>query len=133
MGPKGWLKRRKRKRLTGVEALDHGIVRGDGIPYPDRWKQKDEIKYWAPMREKEAYRFYMSLPAVKENPRLATVTAFARWNAKRKKLLETAEADFKQIEGINPSCVLSQAQRNKLGEHTRQRMNQINDGLESRI
>jgi hypothetical protein len=133
MGVKDWVKQRKLKRLKGVAALDHGIVKGKGIPRLDRWEQDGTAKYWGLLSEKEAYNFYMGLPDVKETPRLRSITEFNKWNARRKGILETAEADFKDIHGIEPGNELSQAQRNKLGEFTRQRMNQLNDQLGSRI
>ena len=133
MGVKKWVKQRKRKKLKGVAALDHGIVKGEGVPYLDRWEQKGGAKYWGPLSEKEAYSFYMSLPTVKESQRLKSITEFRKWNAKRKTILKTAEAEFKQREGIPADAELSQAERNLLGEFMRQKMNQLNDGLGSRI
>ena len=133
MGLKDWRKQRKLRKLKGIEALDHGIVKGKEAPDIDRWQQKSEVKYWGPMTEKEAYRFYMSLPGVTGNPRLRSVAEFRSWNAKRKQVLKSAETDFKKSGDIPADLELSQAERNRLGEFTRQKMNQLNDRLGSRI
>jgi hypothetical protein len=133
MGVKEWRKKRKLKKLKGVAALDHGIVRGKGIEKKQKWADKSEKKYWGPMSEKDAYDFYMSMPDVKASPRLGSVAQFRKWNGKRKKILETAEAEFKAREGIDPNLELSRADKNRLGEFTRQKINQIVDQLGSRI
>lgn len=133
MGIKDWRKKRKLKKLTGVEALDHGIVKGEGVPHLQRWEQKSEIKYWGPMSEKEAYAFYKSLAGVTDNPRLKSIGVFRKWNATREGILKTAETEFRKKEEIPADAELSRAQRNRLGEFTRQKINQLNDRLGSRI
>jgi hypothetical protein len=133
MGIKDWMKKRKLKKLAGVAALDHGIVKGEGVPHLQRWEQKNEVKYWDPMSEKKAYAFYQSLAAVMDNPRLKSIEAFGKWNAAREQILKTAEAEFRRKEGIAADAELSQAQRNRLDEFTRQRINHLNDRLSSRI
>jgi len=133
MGVKEWRKKRKLKKLKGAAALDHGIVKSKGIEKLQRWQHKSEIKYWGPISEKEAYNFYMSMPDVKASPRLGSIAEFRKWDAKRKKILETAEAEFKIKEGMDLSLDLSRADKNRLGEFTRQRINQIVDQLGSRI
>jgi hypothetical protein len=75
----------------------------------------------------------MGMPAVKEHPRLGSVAEFRNWNTKRKTILKTAEAEFKKREGIEPDAELSRADKNRLGEFTRQKINQIVDQLGSRI
>jgi hypothetical protein len=127
MKMKDWWKQRKLNKLRGVEALDHGIVKGKGIPHLDKWKQKDEVKYWKSMREKEAYEFYMSLPHVRETPRLRSVMEFRKWNTRRKQLIATAEPEFRERNGIPQEAELSQAEQNKLNEFTKQRVQQLID------
>ncbi|RJP24647.1 MAG: hypothetical protein C4520_03595 [Candidatus Abyssobacteria bacterium SURF_5] len=127
MTVKDWWKRRKLDKLRGVDALDHGIVKGEGIPLPERWKQKTEIRYWKRMPEKEAYEFYMSLPPVKETPRLRSVTEFRKWNSRRKQIIATAETEFRTRNGIPENVGLSQAEQNKLNEFAKQRVQQLID------
>ena len=133
MAIKDWRKQRKLKKLKGVAALDHGILRSKGIEKKQKWEDQSEIKYWGPISEKQAYDFYMGMPAVKESPRLGSIAAFRKWNAKRKAILKTAEAEFKNKEGIEPDSELSRADKNRLGEFTRQKINQTVDQLGSRI
>lgn len=133
MGIKDWRKQRKLKKLKGVAALDHGILRSKGIEKKQKWEDKSEIKYWGPISEKQAYDFYMGMPAVKEHPRLGSISEFRKWNAKRKAILKTAEAEFRKREGIEPDAELSRADKNRLGAFIRQKINQIVDQLGSRI
>jgi hypothetical protein len=133
MGVKEWRKKRKLKKLKGVAAIDHGVMRSNGIEKLQRWEHKSEIKYWGPISGKEAYNFYMSMPDVKASPRLGSIAEFRKWDAKRKKILETAETEFRNKERIDPNLELSRAEKNRLGEFTRQKINQIVDQLGSRI
>lgn len=132
MTMKDWWKHRKLKKLRGVEALDHGIA-GEGIPHPEKWKQKDGPKYWKTLSEKEAMDFYMSLPAVIESPRLRSIGAFRKWNARRKQLIDTAEAEFRKKNNIPNSAVLSQAEQNLLIEFTKQRVHSLIEKPEIKI
>ena len=127
MAIKNWWNRRKLDKLKGVEALDHGIVRGSGIPHPEKWKQKQEIRYWKKMSEKSAYAFYVRLPSVVENPRLRSLAEFTKWNSRRKHLIDTAERDFRKRYDIPLNVDLSQAEQNKLHEFTKQRVQQLID------
>jgi hypothetical protein len=133
MGIKTWRKKRKLKKLKGVEALDHGIVKGEGVPHVRKWEQKGEIKYWGSLSEKEAFAFYKKLVSVLDDPRLKSIEAFQRWNTKREKILETAEIEFRRQEGIPADAELSRAEKNQLGEFIRQKINKLNDRLSSRI
>jgi hypothetical protein len=127
MKMKDWWRQRKLSKLRGVEALDHGIVKGEGIPHLEKWKQKSEVKYWKSMPEKETFDFYMSLPTVKESPRLRSIAAFRKWNSIRKNLIATAEGEFRKQNRMDSKAELSQADQNRLNEFTKQRVQQLVD------
>jgi hypothetical protein len=127
MAIKDWWRHRKLNKLRGVEALDHGIVKGRGIPRLEKWAQKNEVKYWKSLHEKEALAFYMSLPIVRESPRLRSIVQFKKWNNRRKELIDTAEAEFRKQSGISQNVELSQAEQNRLNEFTKQRVQQLID------
>jgi hypothetical protein len=133
MTMKDWWKHRKLKKLRGVEALDHGIVRGQGIPHLEKWKQTNEVKYWKALSEKEAMDFYMSLPAVTGSPRLRSIGEFRKWNSRRKQLIDTAEPEFRKKNNIPISADLSQAEQNLLNEFTKQRVHSLIDKPEIKI
>jgi hypothetical protein len=118
----------KSKHPAGEAVAGRGNVPGKGLSYLERWWRKRGIEFWRPISEKEAYTFYRTLPAVKASPPLQTVAEFRKWNSRRIRILETAEADFKQMKGIPVPDELSASQKRRLDAFIRQRVARLNAG-----